>query len=190
MTFFHHFFNCYLYIKPIPYTIYHKEIYQQTLCQDLDTSHILIIPKLPSRSVIVNKETMEEKVLSATQVWESVTNCLVNNKCWLCNEVFLKGRIKKVFMVSDIVRCILRRRDEIAARVDAFKSNVSAKEAETSSPPLPSTSSSSSCPPLPPPTESEFTRSSVRFDPWPEVCLYTRMQSYHIYSFHSRTSPS
>ena len=60
----------------------------------------------------------------AYEVWKTVNDCLINNRCWLCKQVFLKGKIKKVFMVSDIVRCLLRRRDQIAARVEAYTSTI------------------------------------------------------------------
>ena len=67
----------------------------------------------------------------AHAVWKTINDCLVNNRCWLCKQVFQKGKIKKVFMVSDIVRCLLRRRDQIAARVEAYNSTLGDKKDAT-----------------------------------------------------------
>jgi hypothetical protein len=36
--------------------------------------------------------------------FKSVMTMLYNNKCWLCEGVFARGKVKKVFMVSHLLR--------------------------------------------------------------------------------------
>ena len=36
----------------------------------------------------------------------SIMAMLCNNKCWLCTRVFQRGKVKKVFMVSHLLRCL------------------------------------------------------------------------------------
>jgi len=36
--------------------------------------------------------------------FKSIMNMLINNKCWLCKQVFQRGKVKKVFMVSHLLR--------------------------------------------------------------------------------------
>lgn len=41
--------------------------------------------------------------------FKSIMTMLCNNKCWLCESVFARGKIKKVFMVSHLVRFLEER---------------------------------------------------------------------------------
>jgi hypothetical protein len=43
-------------------------------------------------------------------VWSSVNNMLIQNRCWFCREVFVKGKMKKVFQVSDVINFLVRRK--------------------------------------------------------------------------------
>ncbi len=36
--------------------------------------------------------------------WKSIQNNLIQNRCWLCDEVFQRGKVKKVFMVSHLLQ--------------------------------------------------------------------------------------
>ena len=59
------------------------------------------------------------KAMSTTDVvtnpFKSIMNMLCNNKCWLCEGVFARGKIKKVFMVSHLVRLLKEKYDESSA---------------------------------------------------------------------------
>ena len=35
--------------------------------------------------------------------WSSVNDMLIQNKCWLCEEVFPRGKVKKVFQISQLL---------------------------------------------------------------------------------------
>ena len=37
-------------------------------------------------------------------VFSSINDNLIQNKCWLCDRTFMKGKIRKVFQVTDILR--------------------------------------------------------------------------------------
>jgi hypothetical protein len=44
--------------------------------------------------------------MSSTQIkspWASINNMLIQNRCWLCETVFPRGKQKKVFQVSDLL---------------------------------------------------------------------------------------
>jgi len=38
------------------------------------------------------------------KAWKSIQDELIQNRCWLCQEVFARGKIKKVFMVSHLLK--------------------------------------------------------------------------------------
>jgi hypothetical protein len=35
--------------------------------------------------------------------WSSISDSLMTNKCWICQQTFQKGKIKKVFQLSQLV---------------------------------------------------------------------------------------
>lgn len=35
--------------------------------------------------------------------WRSIHNVLIQNKCWLCNNTFPRGKTRKVFQISDLL---------------------------------------------------------------------------------------
>jgi len=37
-------------------------------------------------------------------VFSSINDNLIQNKCWLCNTTFMKGKMRKVFQVTDVLR--------------------------------------------------------------------------------------
>jgi hypothetical protein len=41
--------------------------------------------------------------VTATEAWNTINNMLIQNRCWLCQAHFQKGKIKKVFMVSQLL---------------------------------------------------------------------------------------
>mmetsp|Transcript_34435 Transcript_34435/g.32808 ORF Transcript_34435/g.32808 Transcript_34435/m.32808 type:complete len:178 (+) Transcript_34435:186-719(+) len=47
-----------------------------------------------------------------TNPWLSISNALIANKCWLCNSTFQRGYKKKVFMISDLVICLVKCRED------------------------------------------------------------------------------
>ena len=136
----------------------------------------------------------------AYEVWKTVNDCLINNRCWLCKQVFQKGKIKKVFMVSDIVRCLLRRRDQIAARVEAYNSTVrndQDADANVNSAISEGTQQQGQeeiFPPLPPPSSNDVSSSSssiaettsIDFDSWPDVDMKIEnlRAAWEAYAFH------
>jgi hypothetical protein len=36
--------------------------------------------------------------------WKSIQNMLIQNRCWICEQVFARGKTKKVFMVSHLLK--------------------------------------------------------------------------------------
>ncbi len=64
--------------------------------------------------------------------WRSINNNLIQNRCWLCDEVFQRGKIKKVFMVEHLLRYLenllkfvkerKRKADEAAANPESVQS--------------------------------------------------------------------
>jgi hypothetical protein len=40
----------------------------------------------------------------ASNAWKSINEMLVQNRCWICQNVFQKGKKKKVFMISQIIQ--------------------------------------------------------------------------------------
>lgn len=36
--------------------------------------------------------------------WRSISDAMVNNRCWLCAAVFARGKVKKTFSVEQLVR--------------------------------------------------------------------------------------
>jgi len=89
----------------------------------------------------------------------------------LCSEPFARGRMKKVFQVSDIVRCILRRRDQIAQRVQVYKEAVLEVSPPPPPPPQDDSSGSSSSTERDPRVDAaeEASVSEAVFNSWPEV---------------------
>jgi hypothetical protein len=47
-----------------------------------------------------------------TSPWLSISNALIANKCWLCNSTFQRGYKKKVFMISDLVICLVKCKED------------------------------------------------------------------------------
>lgn len=45
----------------------------------------------------------------AENPFKTIMSMLINNKCWLCKRVFQRGKIKKVFMVSHLLRYLHER---------------------------------------------------------------------------------
>lgn len=58
---------------------------------------------------------MTEQLDPATdsKAWDTVTQCLMNNRCWLCEEIFPRGKVKKVFEVSDLLNYCNARMDTV-----------------------------------------------------------------------------
>ena len=48
------------------------------------------------------QQGMTEEQMEAA--WKSIQNELIQNRCWLCEEVFQRGKVKKVFMVSHLLQ--------------------------------------------------------------------------------------
>lgn len=42
--------------------------------------------------------------MSSHECWKSINDMLIQNRCWLCKQTFQRGKQKKVFQVSDILR--------------------------------------------------------------------------------------
>jgi hypothetical protein len=40
--------------------------------------------------------------------WENINNSLIQNKCFLCQHIFQKGKLKKVFLVSQLLNFMER----------------------------------------------------------------------------------
>ena len=58
----------------------------------------------------------------------SIMTMLCNNKCWLCEGVFARGKIKKVFMVSHLLRLLKGKYEEMilsSSHVDISSSEIS-----------------------------------------------------------------
>ena len=49
-----------------------------------------------------NAQGMTEEQMETA--WKSIQHNLIQNRCWLCEEVFQRGKIKKVFMVSHLLQ--------------------------------------------------------------------------------------
>ena len=45
----------------------------------------------------------------ALNPFKTIMSMLINNKCWLCKRVFQRGKVKKVFMVSHLLRYLHER---------------------------------------------------------------------------------
>lgn len=57
------------------------------------------------------KFDVSDGVLKKISPFLSISNALIANKCWLCNSTFQRGYKKKVFMVSDLVTCLVKCKD-------------------------------------------------------------------------------
>jgi hypothetical protein len=42
-------------------------------------------------------------------VFASINNMLIQNKCWLCEDIFQRGKMKRVFQLSDLLEFFLNR---------------------------------------------------------------------------------
>jgi len=90
--------------------------------------------------------------------WSSINDVLIQNKCWLCNNTFPRGKTRKVFQVSDLLtfyhnhQLRLQLPDQLDEESPADES---VKEDDGSSPP---TSTST---PVPTPEESSETDTSL-----------------------------
>mmetsp|Transcript_11665 Transcript_11665/g.17676 ORF Transcript_11665/g.17676 Transcript_11665/m.17676 type:complete len:186 (+) Transcript_11665:69-626(+) len=40
----------------------------------------------------------------AAEAWKSINDMLIQNQCWICQNVFPRGKKKKVFMISQIIQ--------------------------------------------------------------------------------------
>jgi hypothetical protein len=40
----------------------------------------------------------------ASNAWKSINELLIQNRCWICQNVFQRGKKKKVFMISQIIQ--------------------------------------------------------------------------------------
>lgn len=40
----------------------------------------------------------------ASDAWKSINEMLIQNRCWICQNIFQKGKKKKVFMISQIIQ--------------------------------------------------------------------------------------
>jgi hypothetical protein len=40
-------------------------------------------------------------------VWRSISDALVQNKCWLCQVGFRKGKVKKTFTIGNLIRFLV-----------------------------------------------------------------------------------
>ena len=40
---------------------------------------------------------------SSSSSWESINATLGSNQCWLCEKTFIKGKVKKMFMISQVL---------------------------------------------------------------------------------------
>lgn len=63
---------------------------------------------LPSSENVQNSPDFmsQDQIESA---WKSIQDMLVQNRCWLCENVFARGKTKKVFMVSHLLRYLEER---------------------------------------------------------------------------------
>lgn len=50
--------------------------------------------------------------ISVRSPWLSVSDMLIQNKCWICMSPFQRGYKKKVFLVSQLISCLIRLRKE------------------------------------------------------------------------------
>lgn len=50
-----------------------------------------------------------KEATDSNKCWETISNCLVMNRCWLCDRVFQRGRVRKVFTVADMLRYLHER---------------------------------------------------------------------------------
>ena len=41
--------------------------------------------------------------------WSTINDMLIQNRCWLCRETFLRGKMKKVFMLSHLLAYVEER---------------------------------------------------------------------------------
>lgn len=41
--------------------------------------------------------------------WSTINNSLIQNQCWLCRQTFLRGKMKKVFMLSHLLKYVEER---------------------------------------------------------------------------------
>jgi hypothetical protein len=58
----------------------------------------IAVPSLAEKVVMAPEPVKKEK-----SPWASINDVLIQNKCWLCVNTFPKGRMKKVFQVSDLL---------------------------------------------------------------------------------------
>ena len=62
--------------------------------------NILKVGRQP-RSMLAETEAAGD---AGVNPWKSVNDMLIQNKCWLCEQVFARGKVKKVFMISHLLR--------------------------------------------------------------------------------------
>lgn len=64
------------------------------------------------------------KIDSSSTTWKSITDMLIQNRCWICRQQFPKGRTRGVFMISDILTYFGRRIDDLSASADVNREEI------------------------------------------------------------------
>ena len=68
--------------------------------------------------------------MSKRSVFSSINDTLIQNKCWLCNRTFMKGKIRKVYQVTDVLRYYHERYVSLVHHIEKVDNDESLSSAE------------------------------------------------------------
>lgn len=87
---------------PSPGDVYGKEVMNVTTSADSAQLNLTVTDDSSTLETKWNSVYKVNDKQTAFQIWSCINDSLCQNKCWICQAVFPRGKKKKVFMISQI----------------------------------------------------------------------------------------